>query len=70
MIFLWPQKWLGFFGNDLKIGGHQEKYQIKMHISIIGIYNENVKLGFGWFEDVLSILVMILKLRDIRKLSD
>jgi len=40
--------------------GESETYQIEIHISI-GIYNENVNLGFGWFADVLSILVFLTR---------
>ena len=40
----------------LKLVGHAEKHQIKIHISI-GIYSENVNLGFG-----PGFLEMILKL--------
>ena len=38
--------WLGLLEMILKLVGHLEKHQIKIHISI-GIYNENVNLGFG-----------------------
>ena len=47
----------------LKLVGHSEDHQIKIHISI-GIYSENVNLGFGshfqYF--VLEFLEMVLKL--------
>ena len=38
--------WLGVLEMILKLVGHSEKHQIKIHISI-GIYGENVNLGFG-----------------------
>ena len=38
--------WLGFLEMILKLVGHSEKHQIKIHISI-GICGENVNLGFG-----------------------
>ena len=39
--------WLEFLDMVLKLVGHSEKHQIKIHISI-GIYSENVNLVFGW----------------------
>ena len=38
--------WLGVLEMILKLVGHSENHQIKIHISI-GIYSENVNLGFG-----------------------
>ena len=38
--------WLGVLEMFLKLVGHSEKPQIKIHISI-SIYDENVNLGFG-----------------------
>ena len=37
----------------LKLVEHSEKHQIKIHISI-GIYSENVNLGFGSHFNVLA----------------
>ena len=39
--------WLEFLEMILKLVGHSEKHQIKIHIPI-GIYSENVNLVFGW----------------------